>query len=145
MSKGCPGKKHLTLKDEALQVAGSRMGTAESCMNVLLPAIRDVEDTISVAPRADFERLENLGTPLWRLYPCCSFTCRFLLYRHHRRTRSPASKQWEGLELVNDFRHLLYSIYYVYYIDRLSLFSPGLDREQDLNIAAKRVIGRRVG
>ena len=48
----------------------------------------------------------------------------------------------------NDFvslRHLLYSIYYVYYIDRLSLFSPGLDREQDLNIAAKRVIGRRVG
>ena len=37
----------------------------------------------------------------------------------------------------NDFvslRHLLYSIYYVYYIDRPSLFSPSLDREQDLNV-----------
>ena len=37
----------------------------------------------------------------------------------------------------NDFvslRHLLYSIYYVYYIDRPSLFSPGLGREQDSNV-----------
>ena len=50
------------MKDEALQVAGSRMGTAESCMNVLLPSVHDVEDSLSVAPRADPERLENLGT-----------------------------------------------------------------------------------